>query len=240
MPLNEKIRLVLLPGLHGTGGLLQQFLKECPPNFDPLVITYPGDRRLSYDDLEKLILARVKESPSKLIILGESYSGALALRLASRYQERVLGVILVATFVTSPAPAWFRFLPWESIFLFSIPLYAMRALLSRSKEKSLMIKQISSELKRSTPTVLAWRVNEALRCDARDALRACPAPILYLYGKDDKIISRKCLDTIGRIRRTVVCRHISAPHFLLLAAPTDAWIAITEFVDRFCTPPPDA
>ena len=173
-----------------------------------------------------------------MIFLGESYSGPLALRLASHYGERVLGVILVASFVTSPAPRWFRFLPWESIFILSTPLNAIRALFSRSKEISRMMKQISVELKRSTPTVLAWRVNEVLRCDERETLRNCPAPILYLCGTNDTIIPQKCLDTIGRIRRDVVARRISGPHFLLLASAKEAWSAITEFITMICNPAP--
>src|SRR5216683_2588026 len=100
MASDDKIRLLLLPGLHGTGGLFQPFLKLSPSNFDPYVLTYPVDRRLSYDELETVIVARLRETSSRIILLAESYSGPLALRLASDYRDQVIGVILVASFVT--------------------------------------------------------------------------------------------------------------------------------------------
>ncbi|HEV8537665.1 MAG TPA: alpha/beta hydrolase [Bacteroidota bacterium] len=233
---HDKIRFVLLPGFHGTGGLFEPFLKECPAEFDPLVVSFPGDRWLSYDDLERLTLTRLRANTSKLLFLGESYSGPLALRLALHFPDHVVGVILIASFVLPPAARWYRFLPWESYFVFSKPIYAIRALMARSKEKALIIKQISGELARATPSVLAWRVKEALRCDATGALLACHAPVLYLHGTKDTVVSRKSLDTILGIRRNVFCRRIDAPHFLLQSAPKEAWSAITDFLGKTRAP----
>jgi hypothetical protein len=44
-------KLVLLPGMDGTGELFAGFVKALPEGFDPVIMRYPIDRPLSYADL---------------------------------------------------------------------------------------------------------------------------------------------------------------------------------------------
>ncbi|MFA5191371.1 MAG: alpha/beta hydrolase [Verrucomicrobiia bacterium] len=226
---NHKTRVVLLPGLHGTHDLFEPLLQHCPPEFDPLVISHPRDRELSYEELAGEVRTQIT-GYSPMILLGESYSGPLALRLASERPEGLVAVVLVGTFVLPPGPRWARFLPWELIFRMRTPIYVLRALVGGSPEDVAMVVKTAAILKNVSASVLATRLRSTLTVDARPWLAACPVPILYLAGAKDLVVRRHCLKSILRHRPDVVSRTLPTSHFILQLAPADAWKAITEFL----------
>ena len=76
----QRPRLVLLPGLDGTGLLFEPLLRALPKEIEATVIRYPGDQRLSYDELLEFLRDQLpRDTP--FILLGESFSGPLAIRL---------------------------------------------------------------------------------------------------------------------------------------------------------------
>ena len=80
--------LVLLPGLDGTEIFLQPLLAALPPEVRPLVVSYPVTGPNRYAEL----LAVVREAVAGLgefHVLGWSFSGPLALMLASAEPRRV-------------------------------------------------------------------------------------------------------------------------------------------------------
>ncbi|HEX2836088.1 MAG TPA: hypothetical protein VHW00_23995 [Thermoanaerobaculia bacterium] len=99
------ITLLLLPGLDGTGTLFGEFIAALPPHIAPVVIRYPTDEALSYEELLAFIEERLPEGT--FAVLGESFSGPLAIELAAK-SPRVRAVILCASFVRSPV----RFAAW--------------------------------------------------------------------------------------------------------------------------------
>ncbi len=96
--------LVLLPGLDGTGTLHTSFVAAARPAFQQVtVLTYPADIPLSYKALED----RVRESlptDAPLLLLGESFSGPIAIRIAAHPPPNLVGVVLSTTFACSPLP----------------------------------------------------------------------------------------------------------------------------------------
>ncbi len=229
MTRNTKTRIVLLPGLHGTHHLFEPLLQHCPPEFEPVVISHPRDREHTYEDRAAEIRGQLK-GHGPMILLGESYSGPLALRLAAEKPEGLVAVVLVGTFVLPPGPRWARFLPWEFIFRMRTPVYVLRALVGGSSGNAAMVVKANAILKSVSNKVLATRLRSTLTVDARPWLAACPVPILYLEGAKDYVVRRHCLKAIQRHRPDVVSRTLPTSHFILQLAPADAWKAITEFL----------
>lgn len=95
------ITLLLLPGLDGTGVLFERFVEALPDDIDAHVLSYPGDHPMSYADLLGYIRDRLPAGKTRFAVLGESFSGPLALELAL-VEPRVNAVILCASFVTKP------------------------------------------------------------------------------------------------------------------------------------------
>jgi pimeloyl-ACP methyl ester carboxylesterase len=76
------MRLVLLPGMDGTGELFAPLIKILPKDLLPLVVAYPPNEQWGYPELLDFIRHQLPEDED-FVVLGESFSGPLALMLAS-------------------------------------------------------------------------------------------------------------------------------------------------------------
>jgi pimeloyl-ACP methyl ester carboxylesterase len=235
-----KTTIVLLPGLHGTTGPFAPFLRECPPQFSPVALSFPLHRPLGYDELEEYVMARLPRA-GRLILLGESFSGPLALRLAARGPHGLAAVVLSASFVRSPAPAFLRHLPWDLIARLIVPAAFLRYALAGGKRWAHLLPEIKQAVRDLRPDVLAQRIRSLLSVDAKRELVCCPVPILYLQGLRDRLVPSRCFQEIASVRPDTRRRTIDAPHMLLQAAPQEAWRCIEEFLDQAiqcCHPDP--
>src|ERR1051325_2082913 len=98
------LTVVLLPGLDGTGTLFRPLLDHLPPELHPLVVTYPPEEPIGYDELLPRVLDHLPTS-TPFVLLGESFSGPLALMVAARSPTGLRVVIVCASFVRNPLPA---------------------------------------------------------------------------------------------------------------------------------------
>jgi pimeloyl-ACP methyl ester carboxylesterase len=85
--------------------------------------------------------------------------------------------------------------------------------------------------KKVSPRVLAERVRAVQEVDAREALKNCSFPILYLMAKRDRIISPKCINDIRDINPNIQIVEIDSPHFILQRKPQEAATAIDHFIE---------
>ncbi len=74
---------VLLPGFDGGGRLLAPRLAEAPLPFDPRLVALPSDTARDYDELVTWVMARLP-TDRPFSLLAESFSGPIAIRIASR------------------------------------------------------------------------------------------------------------------------------------------------------------
>jgi len=95
------MKLILLPGMDGTGKLFQPFISELPGDIDCSIISYPANECLSYKELEAYILDKLPKDED-FVILVESFSGPIGYLLALRNLTNMKGIIFVATFLHSP------------------------------------------------------------------------------------------------------------------------------------------
>lgn len=94
----EPLTLILLPGMDGTGELFADFVKQLPGWIEPRVVSYPRERKLSYDQL-LLTVESVVPAAESFVVLAESFSAPLAVRFAARDPNRLEALILCAGFV---------------------------------------------------------------------------------------------------------------------------------------------
>lgn len=97
------MRLLLLPGMDGTGRLFAPLLAALPPDIDGEPVAYPPDEPLGYEGLLPLVEAAAARG-GDFVVVGESFSGPLALLLAARSPPGLRGVVLCATFIRFPLP----------------------------------------------------------------------------------------------------------------------------------------
>lgn len=225
--------LVLLPGLDGSGRLFEPLLPHLPLHIEPLIVRYPPDEVLSYDDLAAHVMRRLPEG-RPFVVLGESFSGPVALRVASHSPEGLRGVILCASFIRNPmraVPHIAAHLVRPMLMRFQPPFVRLKAVVAgyASSELNRLLRAAHGPVR---PEVAASRVRELLRVDATRELVACNVPIMYLAGRSDRVVRRHNIRAILEVRPEVEVAEVEAPHLVLQTAPAEAAAAIVNFVTK--------
>ncbi|HET7923347.1 MAG TPA: hypothetical protein VFL30_00525 [Rhodanobacteraceae bacterium] len=165
------------------------------------------------------------------MILGESFSGPIAAQLAGERIGELRGLILCATFVSSPMPHLRPFewlldvgpVRWLARWL------APRKLLGRFETPELRALLLRT-LSRLPRNVLVARIRTVLAANSIAAFARARAPTLYLQGAEDTLLPSSCVDEICRLAPKTRVVKIAAPHCVLQCAPDEAARAIGEFV----------
>lgn len=224
-------RILLLPGMDGTDALFRPFVTGCPPEVTVQTVEYDRVDAASYEALCEHVAAILPEED--FVLLGWSFSGPLALKLAARGLPRLRGVILVTSFAWRPVrylPAWTKLFARPSLFTL-YPLASMaQALLYGYATPELKALQTEA-FGRTTSRILAARARMLLEVDARDELRACPVPILCLRASHDRVIHRSHAQTILAEAPKATLVDVPGPHLCLATHPREAWDAIAAFLN---------
>ena len=224
--------LVLLPGLDGTEVFFEPLLASLPESVRPLVVSYPHSGDYGYAELLALVRGAVAGIP-ECYVLGWSFSGPLALMLAAAEPDKVRGVILSATFVRPPNRLLSRMrfavagpTVWTWRAARRLPLWLFRP-------RSDPFRRAKSQTwRRISAGVLAARLRAILGVDAREPLRGCSQPVLYIASSRDDIVPRHNLDEIMQLRPSVQVVTIDGPHQAMYTNPHAAAQAIASFISR--------
>ena len=228
----SRASLLLLPGLDGTGILFTPLLHAMSAEWDVKVISYPPDPALRYQDY--LDLVRKALPAGDFFILGESFSGPIALKIAAEHPQGLLGVILCATFAKNPAPlfpAFLRFLVVAPLFFlwpFSFKLNALTSFRS-TEGLGLLVKSVMRVTDNRT---LAARTREALGVNVEKELGACSYPLLYLCGARDMVVTGRNLRSMRRLWPDMQVRRFDTSHLVLQEAPDEVATHVRAFMSR--------
>jgi pimeloyl-[acyl-carrier protein] methyl ester esterase len=226
------VSLVLLPGLDGTGDLFQPLVQQLPDDVQSTVVRYPAREALDYSALTQLVL-RSLPTGKPFVLLGESFSGPVAILAAAAKPKGLLGVILCASFVSPPRP-WARYaLPLAPL----LPLHAAARMagsymlmgrFADSKVKKLMLEALAQV----PGTVLRARLVAAANVDVTTQLRSLDVPTFYLRASEDAVVPSGALEVFSRVAPRSSVAVVVGPHFLLQCVPSEAAKAIVGFVER--------
>jgi pimeloyl-[acyl-carrier protein] methyl ester esterase len=230
---NNEVRpvtLVLLPGLDGTGILFEPLLKHLSQQISALVIALPYDRALDYSNLVDVVSSSLPRDES-YFLLGESFSGPLALMLADKNPSQLKGVILCATFIRNPTylPSILYHLAGTWMFHFS-PLFIQAKALFSGYSTPELRQLLRKAHEKVQPSVMANRIRAVLRLNCERELKQCSVPLAYIRGSFDRVVPRKNCAEILRLKPSVREYVISAPHLVLQTQPAAAAEAIERFI----------
>jgi len=231
------VPVLLLPGLEGSGDLFARFVASGSRTLDLRVLRYPRDRPLGYAELGDLVRAHYPRN-RPFVLLGESFSGPLALRLARERPRWLAGVVLAASFHRRPAPPWLAALrPLGPVFFGApLPAHAVRLLLAGGDGPAELVREVQAAVAAVRARVLLRRAHDALDVDATEALRDCPVPLLVLAGREDRLLRPRIPGEIRAIRPDAEVVELDAPHLLLQRQPEVAMSHLESFVARVARP----
>ena len=222
--------LVLLPGLDGTGKLFSDFVKDLGTSVDSFIVAYPKDQPLGYEELEALVLAALPND-RLFVLLGESFSGPIAIRIAARSPAGLVAVILCGTFAKNPFPWlwWARplaaYLPLKAL-----PRWVRAPLMWGSTSPQRAPAQMQRAIAGVSPAVIRRRIAALMAVDASPALGAIKLPTLVLRARRDRVISYAATRWILRTLPGAQLVEIDGPHLLLQTRPAECAAIVLEFM----------
>jgi pimeloyl-ACP methyl ester carboxylesterase len=231
--LDAATHLVLLPGLDGTGELFAPLQQALGDEYPTSVVRYGAE--LTF---EEYVESAGKALPDQCVVIAESFSGPVAIALATRHPGKIRGLVLCATFAVSP----FRTLLHAARF---VPKRLFRPTpLLPSMVNHFCFNGASISVRPSPvavvstvpPAIMRARLVCLAATDVRPLLQRIATPTLYLRASNDRIVSSRRSLELTSLLPNVKITEIDGPHLLLQARPRECAAAITDFVQACARP----
>ena len=230
------MKLVLLPGMDGTGKLFAPFLRAVPVEQEVLVIAYPKAQPTEPERLVELIVSKLPNEP--FVLLAESYSGALLYQVALRHPAHLKGVIFVATFLTCPYPLLLRCMRicGSIVPRISPPHFLVRLLMLGFKVDGHLVRLFCVSLQTVATNVLLQRMKHI--GELQVPKQTIPYPCFLLQAQQDRLVPKSSIAPFRAIANHLHVYPVEGPHLILQAAPERCWAVVKEAIQSCSTKPP--
>jgi pimeloyl-[acyl-carrier protein] methyl ester esterase len=227
-------KLVLLPGLDGTGELFRYLIATLPPGIDAIVVSYPRTGAQSYEELLPIVRnALPKDEP--YVLIAESFSSPLAIQIAAIHPDHLVGLVLCAGFAARPVNGFIgsliAVLAWL-IFLMPMPKWVIRNFLVGKDASKELTAHVQKVIESVPGHVLAARMRTVLTGDARKELSGITVPMTYLQAAKDHLVWPSSVEIIRSSMPAIKTVHIDGPHLILQREPEQSSMAIQLFLSR--------
>jgi len=212
------MRLVLLPGLNGSSHLFASLLDELQ-DIDCQALSLPDQGPQDYDNLADILIRGLGNTP--FILLGESFSGPLAYRLAIRKPKGLRGVIFAAL-------PLLRHLPMP-LALATQPRLLRALCLGRTAEEDIL-QRVRREIRRLNPSLLRARLETLAALQA--PAQALGLPCLHLWPQQDRLVASAAAERLPQFCSDIRQIRLDGPHFILQTRPKVCAQAIAEFMQE--------
>lgn len=250
-------RIVLLPGMDGTASLLIDNFARYICNSGGgsadasrvVLVDYPRDRYLSSrelaDHVAESYLAPLADDERGYVLVAQSFSGHIALQLASRQESETLaalpglykGTVFVNCFCSLPmrwAGPVMRALP-ESVFARQPPSYLVARFFFGQSGSGDMMKAVQKVVQPVLASVMKSRLLLIVEEDSwhlwRDLAVVPQSAALFLYGSGDVLVGATEHITLLRESRSDIefVEVPGGPHLLLQTNGSECARLVDEF-----------
>lgn len=225
------MKLILLPGLDGTGALFESLVRCIGQQYECVVVRYPQRAEWKLSGYVEHAAQHIGDD-EQVILLGESFSGSVAVSLAAQLGERCKALILAASFCRSPR--WLLragefalpFIPFKHM-----PLAIMQRLLIGRVSPTLQrnFEQVWQSLPQ---TVIASRLQLLANLDCTESLHFVAAPVLYLQAQQDLLVPKAIGQNLRRYCPQMTLEQLPGPHGILQRYPEQSWTIISNWLSQ--------
>ena len=220
------MRLVLLPGLNGNSSLFAPLLAQLG-DLPCSVLELPHQGPQDHDNLANALDDQLGETP--FVLLGESFSGPLAFRLALRHSSAMKGLILAASFLSPPHPLLPLACRLPIPANLPAPAWLLRWLCIEDATPA-VLQLLQNEIRHLSPQLVRQRLQAMTRLQS--PLDSLSLPTLHLWPTRDRLVSHAAALSIGLHCRDLRVSRIEGPHFLLQSRPEACVQAIQQFIAK--------
>lgn len=227
------VRWIVMPGMEGIGQF-RSFREALGGETDCRALSYPPDLPLGYDALTERARESLRQE-ADYILIAESFSGPIAIRLAAERPPGLRALVFAASFCASPVRGMPRgILRWLGASLFRLrpPLFLVKHFLIGSGAPQLLVDEIYASIDQVSAETFALRLQEILRVNVCASLARVEVPALYLQALRDRLVSERSAQEVRTMCPHMELEQIEAPHMLLRSHPVPAIAAIRDFLGR--------
>lgn len=221
------MKVVLLPGLDGTGILFKPLTDALSGNIDTLVISYPIDRNLNYRELVEFVMGQLPNE--EFILVGESFSGPIANQIALLKPENLKSVIFVASFLENPQRYLLnlsKLLPKKLILAMPIPDFIVKYFILGSAANEQLIDLYKQTINKRSSSVLSFRLDEISKLSASQ--EACDLKAIYIQATNDMLVPDSCVEAFESAYKEIKVFRVKGSHFILQTNP----LACAEIIEN--------
>ena len=194
------------------------------------VVRYSSPALARYEDCQAAAREQLPRKES-YVLVGESFSGPVAVALAAENPPGLVGLVLVGSFVSSPR----RALSWLQGFIdllptHNAPAWASDVVLFGRWATADLRASVKNAMAQVSPDIVRQRLREIARADASEQLARVHVPILYLQASHDRLVPPSAAEQVVRIAPATKVVKIEGPHLVLQCAPKQCGQVIREFV----------
>jgi pimeloyl-ACP methyl ester carboxylesterase len=239
--LTGETHLIFLPGLHGTDELFDDLvgqLKLLEVSFQTTLINYPPDPKQSYQELfnwlcSHLVLDQeITDNKTKIVIIAESFSTPIALKLADKFPKQVKAIIIGGGFCTSPANPIISLLPLRPLFMIAPPRSAVEYFLTGSGSSPELMNKVRSTIKKVSSKNISQRVRSILTLDEEQTPTVSETPVLLFQAENDAVIPWEIQNQLENHLPHAECHWLDSPHLIFQAHPKTCALHIVEFLTK--------
>ena len=211
------MKLVLLPGLDGTGKLFTPLLKELDSDIDVQIVSYSSSKKQTYEELVEYVINTLPKED--FILLAESFSGFIAYQIGLKKFKNLKHIIVVATFLKTPRAMLLKFFPSTLISLLPLPKFVIKKYLLGDDIESETLKLFESSIRDLSSEVLRFRINEIKSLSVSD--QKLTIPTTYIQAENDKLVLKNSLDEWKDICDDLTVYKVAGSHLVLQSNPKE-------------------
>lgn len=214
------MRVVLLPGLDGTGLLFSPLLKQLTDDVACEVISYPVNKKMNYAELESYVRSKLPTDES-YILVAESFSGVIGYQIAADPPKGLKKIIFAACFLRPPLPYLnvISCLPLSLLIKLPIPRFVETRYLFGKHGNQQLTSLFKEALNKSSEKVLAHRMRELINLNI--GLKQITIPGIYIQATEDHLVPMENIENFKNNILTLSVESVDGPHFVLQTKPNE-------------------
>jgi len=221
------MKLVLLPGMDGSGNLFEEFVSYCDCDWQIIPLPKEGDQ--SYPKIAGKIKDRLPNEED-YVLLAESFSGGLVPLLLSVANKKPIAVIFVSSFLHTPMPLLirlFKILPLAKLIKLPGAKLITRYFCMKGSSKNAFT-TFWHQVKQLDFDVIKKRL-KAIQ-NITDLNYKMNMPVLVLMAKDDKVVANNFVSRSIHLLPKVHVRIFDGPHCILQSKPQQTAKLVMDFM----------
>lgn len=228
------MKIILLPGLDGTGELFSDLLSYFEA--DVSVVPLPLEGGQDFETLTEYVMGELPDE--EYVLVAESFSGPIGARIAKLRPDCLRGIVFVATFLTSPSAlllSMAKLLPLKKLSRMPFSSVPIRGLLFGWRVGADTVERFNRVLAGVPGAVIEQRVDAISHLST--PMPGLQIPALYIRASNDRLVSADMWREFASVFGDFSVVEIDGPHMILQRQPEQCSLIIKRFVEKCASHP---